>query len=111
MEIYTFFAITMLTELINKNRIQDYIHHLQFQNHEDIFGNNLLEKIKLIIDQLERVFSNGVNPTLNLYIDETLMLWIGRLRLNNIFRPSIIDLKSNNRLNSLIVLSSTSSFY
>ena len=104
MEIHTFLAITMLTGLINKNRIQDYwstdpllstpifsqyftrnryqdiLHYLHFGNNEDISdNNNPLAKIKPIIDGLKKNFSSCVNPTQNLCIDESLMLWKGRL--------------------------------
>ena len=103
MEIHTFLAITMLTGLINKNRIQDYwsidpllstpifgqyftrnryqdiLRYLHFGNNEDISSNNPLEKIKPIIDSLRKNFSNYVKPTQNLCIDESLMLWKGRL--------------------------------
>jgi hypothetical protein len=52
---------------------------LHFVHNEDISGNNPLEKIKPIIDGLKKNFSNCVNPTQNLCIDESLMLWKGRL--------------------------------
>ncbi|CAF4632136.1 unnamed protein product, partial [Rotaria sp. Silwood2] len=102
-EMYTFFAITMLTGLIDKNRIQDYwstdpllstpifgqyftrnryqdiLRYMHFANNEDFSGHDRLEQIRPIINNFKRKFSNCVNPTRNLCIDESLILWKGRL--------------------------------
>ena len=102
-EMYTFLAITMLTGLVHKNRIRDYwstdplmstpifgqyfkrnryqdiLHYIHFANNEDIARNDRLEKSRPIIDDFKRKFSNCMNPTQNLCIDESLLLWKGRL--------------------------------
>ena len=97
-EMYTFLAITMLTGLIDKNRIRDYmstdprlatpifsqyfarnryqdiLRYTHFANNADISDTNGLEKIKPIIDDFRRKFKNCMNPTQNLCIDESLVL-------------------------------------
>ena len=102
-EMYTFLAIAMLTGLVGKGRIRDYwstdpllstpifsqyftrnryqdiLRFLHFANNEDVDSNNRLKKIKPIINDLKQKFSNCVNPAQNLCIDESLMLWKGRL--------------------------------
>ena len=100
---YIFIAITMLTGLIEKNSIQDYsstdpllitpifgqyltrnryhdiLRFMHFANNEVISNTNRLEKIKSIIDDFKRKFPNCLNPAKNLCVDESLVLWKGRL--------------------------------
>ena len=102
-ETYTFIAITMLTGLIEKNIIQDYwstdpllitltfgqyftrnryydiLRFMHFTNNEVISNTNRLEKIKPIVDDFKRKFPNCLNPAKNLCVDESLVLWKGRL--------------------------------
>ena len=52
---------------------------MHFPNNEDIFINDQLEKIRPIIDDSKRKFRNCMNPTQNLCIDESLLLWKERL--------------------------------
>ena len=102
-EMYTFLAITMPTGLVYKNRIRDYwstdpllstpifgqyftrnwyqdiLDYTHFANNEDISSDDRLEKIRPIIDDFKRKFRNCMNPTQNLCIDESLLLWKGRL--------------------------------
>ena len=102
-EMYTFIAITMLTGLIGKNRLQDYwstdpllitpivgqyltrnryqdiLRFMHFANNEVTPDTDRLGKIKPIIDDFKRKFPNCVNPSKNLCIDESLVLWKGRL--------------------------------
>ena len=102
-EVYAFLAITMLTGLIDKNRIRDYwstdsllatpifsqyftrnryqdiLRYMHFANNENIFHTDRLGKIKPIVDQLKRKFASCMNPTQNLCVDESLVLWKGRL--------------------------------
>ncbi len=97
-EMSTFLAITMLTGLIDKNKIRDYwsiypllatpvftqcftrnryqdiLHYMHFANNEDISNTNRLEKIKPVIDDFKRKFANCMNPTQNLCTDESLVL-------------------------------------
>ena len=102
-EMYTFLAITMLTGLIDKSRIRDYwstdpllatpifgqyftrnryqdiLHYLHFANNHDVSKTNRLGKTKSIIDDFRQKFANCMNPSQNLCIDESLVLWKGRL--------------------------------
>jgi hypothetical protein len=101
-EMYSFLAIIMLTGILPKNRIRDYwstdnllstpifsqiftrnrfqdiLRFLHFSNN-DLADADRLVKIKPIIIALKDKFSNCTNPTKNLCIDESLMLWKGRL--------------------------------
>ena len=52
---------------------------MHFANNEDIARNDRLEKSRPIIDDFKRKFRNCMNPTQNLCIDESLLLWKGRL--------------------------------
>ena len=93
-EMYTFIAVTMLTGVIEKNRIQvywntdpllitsifgqyftrnryrDILRFMHFANNEVISNTSRLEKIKPIIDDFKRKFPNCVNPAKNLCVDE-----------------------------------------
>ena len=52
---------------------------MHFAINEDISSNDRLETIRPIIYDFERKFRNCINPTQNLCIDESLLLWKGRL--------------------------------
>ena len=52
---------------------------MHFANNEDISDTNRSEKIKPIIDDFRGRFRNCMNSTQNLCIDESLVLWNGRL--------------------------------
>ena len=52
---------------------------MHFANNEDILSNDRLEKIRPIIGDFKRKFRNCMNPIQNLCIDESLLLWKGRL--------------------------------
>ena len=102
-EMYTFLAITMLTGLMSKERIRDYwstdpllstpilrqcftrnryqdiLRFLHLANNEDVGSNDRLKKVKPTINNLKHKFSNCVNPAQKLCIDESHMLWKGRL--------------------------------
>ncbi|CAF1534693.1 unnamed protein product [Adineta ricciae] len=101
-EMYSFLATMMLTGILPKNRIRDYwstdrlsstpifmqiftrnrfqdlLRFLYFSNN-DLVDADRLVKIKPIIMALKSKFSSSVNPGQNLCIDESLMLWKGRL--------------------------------
>ena len=66
-------------QYFKRNRYQDILHYMHFANNEDIARNDRLEKSRPIIDDFKRKFRNCMNPTQNLCIDESLLLWKGRL--------------------------------
>ncbi|CAF1411692.1 unnamed protein product [Rotaria sordida] len=101
-EMYSFLATIILTGILSKNRIRDYwstdnlistpifiqtftrnrfqdlLRFLHFSNN-DLDDADRLVKIKPIIIALKDKFSNSAHPGKNLAIDESLMLWKGRL--------------------------------
>jgi len=66
-------------QFMTRNRYLQILRYLHFTNNEEII-NHLLQKIKPIIDFLIQQFSSTIKPGKNLCIDESLMLWKGRLK-------------------------------
>ena len=66
-------------QYFTRNRYQDILHYMHFAINEDISSNDRLEKIRPVIDDFKRKFRNCMNPTQNLCIDKSLLLWKGRL--------------------------------
>ncbi|XP_032690081.1 piggyBac transposable element-derived protein 4-like [Odontomachus brunneus] len=66
-------------QIMSRDRYLQILRNLHFHNNEEI-TNHPLEKIKPIIDHLQNKFSGTLIPGKNLCIDESLLLWKGRLR-------------------------------
>lgn len=66
-------------QMMTRNRYLQILRYLHFQNNEEII-NHSLKKIKPIIDDLQEKFSRSIIPGKNLCIDESLLLWKGRLK-------------------------------
>jgi len=66
-------------QFMTRNRYLQILRYLHFTNNEEIIDHPL-RKIKPIIDLLNQQFSSTIKPGKNLCIDESLMLWKGRLK-------------------------------
>ncbi|CAF1419084.1 unnamed protein product [Adineta steineri] len=102
-EIYTFLATIMLMSVTKKNKILDYwstdpmiitpifgqlfprdrflplLKYLHFNDESTLVNDDKLYKIKPVINSLRKKFKSLVIPNKNLCIDESLILWKGRL--------------------------------
>ena len=102
-EIYSFLATVMLIAHTKKNRIKDYwstdqlistpmfaqifsrdrflsiLKFLHFNDNQQQQGGDRLHKIKPILDSLRKKFKLCIKPYKNLCIDESMMVWKGRL--------------------------------
>ena len=72
------FSTPIFNQIFIRNRFQDILHFIHFSNNE-LEDADRLAKIKPIIIALKDKFSNCTYPTKNLRVDESLMLWKGRL--------------------------------
>lgn len=66
-------------QMMTRNRYFQILKYLHFENNETII-NHSLKKIKPVIDDLRQKFANSMTPGKNLCIDESLLLWKGRLK-------------------------------
>lgn len=102
-ELYCFFAVTLLMPHIRKNTVKQYWttdplletpifskifsqdrylilrRMLHFDDNVRQNGGDKLYKMRTIIETLRKKFSSIIEPYQNLVIDESLMLWKGRL--------------------------------
>ncbi|KAG5867349.1 hypothetical protein JTB14_038395 [Gonioctena quinquepunctata] len=102
-EMYIFIAVTLLMPLTKKQRINDYwstdsflltpafgqimprdrylllLKMLHFGDNDNPNQNDKLFKIRLILDHLRQCFTNSFEPFQNVCIDESLMLFKGRI--------------------------------
>lgn len=66
-------------KIMPRNRYQQILRFLHFKNNL-VQDNHTLKKIKPIIDSLKTKFKSTIHPGKNVCIDESLMLWKGRLK-------------------------------
>ncbi|XP_043473691.1 piggyBac transposable element-derived protein 4-like [Leptopilina heterotoma] len=66
-------------EVMTRNRYLQILKYIHFQDNEEI-TDHPLKKVEPIIDYLQDKFSNTIIPGKNLCIDESLLLWKGRLK-------------------------------
>ena len=69
-------------QIMSRDRFLAILRYLHFHDNEDTseIAHHPLMKIKPIIDYLQSKFSAALIPGKNLWIDESLVLWKGRLR-------------------------------
>lgn len=65
--------------IMSRNRFLQILRYLHFFNNEET-SNCPLKKIKPVIEHLQNKFSHTIHPGKNLCIDESLLLWKGRLK-------------------------------
>lgn len=102
-EMYMFFCVIMSMAHVKKHRMKDYwtkssplatpafadmitqdrffsiLTHLHFNDSREHTPGNKLEKIKWVIDHLRSKFTASLKPFQDLCVDESLLLWRGRL--------------------------------
>lgn len=102
-ELYVFLGLTLLMPLVHKQRIQDYwtkdlvietpffrqvmsrdrylaiLSTLHFCNNNNVDKNDRLFKIRIIVDHFRKMFREGMYPFENVALDESLILFKGRL--------------------------------
>lgn len=69
----------IFSQIMSRDRYLQILRNLHFHDNEEIV-NHPLAKIKSVIDYLQSKFSAAITPGKNLCIDESLLLWKGRLR-------------------------------
>jgi len=72
-------ATSIFRKIITRNQYLQILRYLHFTNNEEI-ENHHLKKVKPVIDDLRKKFSNSILPEKNLCIDKSLVLWKGRLK-------------------------------
>ena len=102
-ELYVFLAITILMSQVKKHKIREYwstdplietpifgtifardrydslLRYLHFVDNEKVSSSDRLSKLGSVLDDLKTKFSGAMYPYQNLVVDESLMLWKGRL--------------------------------
>ena len=73
-------APPIFAELLTRDRFRALLTNLHFNGKQNEIVDDSLYKVRLIIDEFKRKFFCCLNPYKNLYIDETLTLWKGRLQ-------------------------------
>ncbi|XP_066593224.1 piggyBac transposable element-derived protein 4-like [Prorops nasuta] len=102
-----------------RNRYLQILRFLHFANNDEL-GNHLLKKVKPVIDDLRVKFSRTIFPGKNLCIDESLVLWKGRLMFKQylLFTRNrfgikvfeLVDCKSGFLINFIVYTGSTTDF-
>ncbi|XP_066602390.1 piggyBac transposable element-derived protein 4-like [Prorops nasuta] len=102
-----------------RNRYLQILRFLHFANNDEL-GNHPLKKAKPVIDDLRVKFSRTISPGKNLYIDESLVLWKGRLMFKQ-YLPlkrnrygikvfELVDCKSGLLIDFIVYTGSTTDF-
>lgn len=102
-EMYIFLCVVMTMAHVKKHRMKDYwtknmptatpafadmmpqdrffalLRHLHFIDNREHVPGNKLQKIKWVVDHLRNKFTSSLKPFQNLCVDESLLLWRGRL--------------------------------
>lgn len=110
-EIYVFLAVSLLMSQVKKNRVTDYwskdalietpifsqimsrdrwiniLRMLHFSDNSNVDTNDRLFKVRMVIDYFRNTFKNSLYPFKNIVIDESLMLFKGRISFRQ-FIPS-----------------------
>ncbi|XP_018371355.1 PREDICTED: piggyBac transposable element-derived protein 4 [Trachymyrmex cornetzi] len=66
-------------QTMHRNRYNQILRYLHFHNNQVVM-NHPLKKVKVIIDNLNAKFSRFLKPGKKMCIDESLLLWKGRLK-------------------------------
>lgn len=69
----------LFSEKLSRNRYLQILRYLHFSDNNEV-SNHPLKKIKPVIDHLKNKFSNTIIAGKRLCIDESLVLWKGRLK-------------------------------
>ena len=75
----TLFSTPEIAKLMTYDRFLLLLQHLHFNNNETETPDNRLQKIELIYNDIKKKFQSKFKPFKDLCIDESLVLWRGRL--------------------------------
>lgn len=101
------FSTPGFSSLMSRNRLQLLSRFLHFSDNEvPVLGNKKLQKIKAVLDYLASQFEKVYTPESNLAVDESLLLWKGRLG----FRQYIPIKRARFGIKSYILSESTSGY-
>lgn len=102
-EMYVFLAVSLLMPLVKKNKLKDYwskdmiietpffaqvmprdrfifiLRFLHFADNSNVNAADKLFKIRCVVDHFKTIFKNSLYPFQNIVIDESLLLFKGRL--------------------------------
>ena len=90
------FGLQFFRRVMSYKRFQSILRFGHFREHPEYLGDRL-SKIRLMIDAFNDICQSILIPDKNLSLDESMMLWRGRL----VFRQYIKNKKINMELNSL----------
>ena len=82
------YSMPLFNGIMSRNRFQLILRHLHFTNNEEDDGTPLY-KLQSVLDHFNTVMSEIYTPNVNICIDESMMLWRGRL----VFRQYIKNKK------------------
>lgn len=82
------YYMPLFSAIMSRNRFQLILRHLHFTNNEEDDGTPLY-KLQSVLDHFNKVMSEIYTPKINICIDESMMLWRGRL----VFRQYIKNKK------------------
>lgn len=72
-------ATPAFTDMMTQDRFFALLRHLHFTDNRQHVPGDKLEKIKWVVDYLRNKFNSSLKPFQDLCIDESLLLWRGRL--------------------------------
>jgi len=73
-------------KIMSRNRFQLLLHYIHFCNNNNQVTNDHLFKIDMVLQDIKSNFRSAMVPFLNLVIDESLVLWKGRLSFKQFIR-------------------------
>ncbi|XP_060862212.1 piggyBac transposable element-derived protein 4-like [Metopolophium dirhodum] len=73
-------------QIMSRNRYQILLRYIHFTNNEHQAANDRLYKIKMVLNEVKKNFRDAMVPFQSLVIDESLLLWKGRLSFKQFIR-------------------------
>ena len=85
---YKLLSISIFAKIFTRNRYLSILKYLHFSNNEEIeqIEQNWLRKVTKVIEMLKAKFTCALTSFQNLCIDESLILWKGRLSFRQYIR-------------------------
>ncbi|XP_025196777.1 piggyBac transposable element-derived protein 4-like [Melanaphis sacchari] len=73
-------------QIMSRNRYQILLRYLHFTNNDHQVAGDRLYKIQMVLTEVKKNFRDAMIPFQNLVIDESLLLWKGRLSFKQFIR-------------------------
>jgi len=73
-------------QIMSRNRYQILLRYLHFTNNDQKVAGDRLYKIQMVLTEVKKNFRDAMVPFQNLVIDESLLLWKGRLSFKQFIR-------------------------